>query len=770
MFSRKLVAILPLFLIVASCTRDPKVQAQRIVDNGNKFFAKGRYREAALMYRRALQKDLKFGEAYYRLGLTDLKLSAYGDAAHALRRAVELQPTNTDAMTKLSDLFLLAAFSDRQHSAEYIKESSDLASKLVQMDPKSYDGHRILAQIALLGGKPGDAVKEFEIANAAKPNTPELVTMYFEALTRNNQFADGEKIAWDLVAKEKNYAPIYNALYVQYMRQKNLEQAEKILKLKAENNPKKANYLIELAQHYYLTNRRADMDAMIQRLNDDKAYPEGHLLAGDFFFFRVHELDHAEDQYQAGMKAFPKEKVTYQKRLVELYANQTARNRDANNLLAEILKENPKDSDAIAMRAALMLQTGNMDQINMAANDLQALVTKNPKNHLLHYNLARALAAKGQFDAARLQLEEAVKLRPDFVVAREMLGRLYLRKGDFAKGLDTSEGIIRIDRNSLSAHLMRSSALLGLGDKDKAREELAYITKAYPQNPEARWQVGYLAYQGKDYKQAEQIFTDLYKTNPHDGRSLAGLTEALASEHRMNDAIAVAQKAVDTEPQRRDLRIFLANLDMRAEKFDDALGIYQSLLSKDPKSADLLYRIAETERRKGDLNGAMDNFRKCSQEMPNNTDCLRMLGLLMEATGKRDLAKPVYEQILKIHPDDPVALNNLAFAKAEEGVDLDQALTMAQRAVQVDPNSPELKDTLGWIYIKKSIPDDAIRIFRDLVVAQPGNPIFHYHYGMALNQKGDRAGAKKELEQALQLKPSRDDEQKIRDLLQRIAS
>ena len=210
------------------------------------------------------------------------------------------------------------------------------------------------------------------------------------------------------MAKEKNYAPIYNALYVQYMRQKKSGTAEKILKLKAENNPKKANYLIELAQHYYLTNRRADMDAMIQRLNDDKAYPEGHLLAGDFFFFRVHELDHAEDQYQAGMKAFPKEKVTYQKRLVELYANQTARNRDANNLLAEILKENPKDSDAIAMRAALMLQTGNRDQINMAANDLQALVTKNPKNHLLHYNLARALAAKGQFDAARLQLEEAV--------------------------------------------------------------------------------------------------------------------------------------------------------------------------------------------------------------------------------------------------------------------------------------------------------------------------------------------------------------------------
>ena len=101
--SRRILAVLPLLLIVVSCSRDPKVQAQRIVDNGNKFFSKGRYREAALMYRRALQKDLKFGEAYYRLGLTELKLSAFGDAAHAMRRAVELQPTNTDAMVKLGD-------------------------------------------------------------------------------------------------------------------------------------------------------------------------------------------------------------------------------------------------------------------------------------------------------------------------------------------------------------------------------------------------------------------------------------------------------------------------------------------------------------------------------------------------------------------------------------------------------------------------------------------------------------------------------------------
>ena len=69
-----------ILLLAASCTRDPKVQAQQALENANKFFAKAKYREAALMYKRALQKDMRFGEAYYRLALTELKLGNYGDA------------------------------------------------------------------------------------------------------------------------------------------------------------------------------------------------------------------------------------------------------------------------------------------------------------------------------------------------------------------------------------------------------------------------------------------------------------------------------------------------------------------------------------------------------------------------------------------------------------------------------------------------------------------------------------------------------------------
>jgi hypothetical protein len=61
-----------------------------------------------------------------------------------------------------------------------------------------------------------------------------------------------------------------------------------------------------------------------------------------------------------------------------------------------------------------------------------------------------------------------------------------------------------------------------------------------------------------------------------------------------------------------------------------------------------------------------------------------------------------------------------------------------------------------------------VRLFSDLVTKEPDNPKFHYHYGMALYEKGDKPSTKRELEIALKDKPSKDDEAKIRDLLAKL--
>lgn len=765
----KLLKLLPILmlLLAASCTRDPKVKAQQALEQGNKFFAKARYREASIMYKRALQQDLRFGEGYYRLALTEIKLSNYGEAVKWLRRAVELQPTNTDAITKLADFYMQAAIQFPAQRTFLIGEVKDLSDKLIGLNPDSFDGHRLKGVVDLVSKDPKGAIEEFEKANKANPDQPQLVLQYFTALIYDDRFPDAEKLAMDFINKNKSDPRMYDLLYLQYARRNNPPAAEALVKLKVANNPTQAKYLVELAGHYYYNNRRPEMEAVIQQLSDDKKYPEGHLMAGDFYYLRLRDLDDAKAQYEAGIKAFPKDKAVYQKRLVELYSA-SGKSQDANAILADILKDNPKDNDAIAMHASLSLTTGNRDQINAAVNDLQALVTKSPTNHLYHFNLARALLAKGDADGAKLQLEETIKLRNDFTAARVMLGKLYMVKNDPAKSLNEADEVIKHDKNNLQAHLMRSSALLALGDKEKAREELAMITKGAPQNREARYQIGLLALQDKDYKKAEQVYGELYKTNPNDARGLAGETEAMAAQNRLPEAIKETQAAIDKDPQRSDLKLVLAKFYVRAQRYNDAIGLYQGLVAQDPRSRDLLWQLGETERQKGDINSAIDTFRKCSQAAPSDTACLSELGLIYEGTGKSEQARPIWEQILKIQPDHPLALNNLAFAKAQDGVDLDQALTMSQKARQQMPNNASVSDTLGWIYVKKNLSDDAVRIFKDLTTQVPDSPTFHYHYGVALLQKGDKPSAKKELEKALADKPSVGEEKQIKELLQKI--
>lgn len=775
------VKCLPLVLVLlASCSSDPKVQAQRYVDNGNKFFAKEKYKEAAIMYKKALTKNQLFGEAYYRLALADLKLGALGEAVGMLRRAVELQPDNMDAAVQLANIYLFASTKDEKNGPELVEEGATLAAKILAKDPNSYDGHRLSGQVALLKKDFKTAIAELQAANKIKPYQSEVVLAQFEALVRDNQEAAAEKMALDFIGREKTFAPIYDRLYVQYMNARRLSDADAIFKLKVENNPKAANYLLQLAAHYAATNRRPEMEALMQRLTDEKQFPEGHLLAGDFYYLRLREIEPAKKQYQAGIAAFPKDKAVYQKRLVELYAT-SGSNAEANQLIATILKENPKDSDAIAMHAALMLTSGDPAQINQAAVDLQSLVAKTPTNYVLKYNYAKALLAQlaldqrdpnkrdlSKLDQARLQLEDAIKARTDFVAARELLLRIYVNKQDMPKALQASEELLQVDRNNLTGHLTHSAALLALGSYAKAREELDLVTKLYPQNPDARYQVGVMAWQDKDFKKAEQVFGALNRDNPRDPRGLFGITETLAAQNRMNDAIKELDKAIAAEPDRNDLVLGRANFYVRAQRYDEAIAAFKKMLEKEPASPDLLFRLGETYARKGDINLAAETFRKNVQAAPNNTLPLLKLGLILETTGPVDQAKAIYEQILKIDPNQPVALNNLAFRKAEEGVDLDSALAMAQKARQIAPNATNMADTVGWIYIKKNQSADAERIFKELVVKEPTNYQFHYHYGMALSQKGDKISAKRELQIALKNNPSKDDARKIQDMLSQL--
>ena len=51
------------------------------------------------------------------------------------------------------------------------------------------------------------------------------------------------------------------------------------------------------------------------------------------------------------------------------------------------------------------------------------------------------------------------------------------------------------------------------------------------------------------------------------------------------------------------------------------------------------------------------------------------------------------------------------------------------------PNLSEVSDTLGWIYLKKNMSDNAMDIFQGLVNKMPGNSTYRFHLGMASRRR-----------------------------------
>src|ERR1700687_1382173 len=99
-----LFVVISLVGLFSGCSFDPKVASRKYVANGNKYFDRGKYKEASIMYRRALDKDRRYSDACYRLDLPNIKLTLYPEARRDFMRATEIDPNNVDAIVKLGDI------------------------------------------------------------------------------------------------------------------------------------------------------------------------------------------------------------------------------------------------------------------------------------------------------------------------------------------------------------------------------------------------------------------------------------------------------------------------------------------------------------------------------------------------------------------------------------------------------------------------------------------------------------------------------------------
>lgn len=781
-----LLAFAPIcaLLFSTACTQSP----ERLLAAGNKYHDKKKYKEASILYQKAIAKDKTNAEAYYREGLNLLDSHDMVGAAGFLRRAVDLKPDNGDAESKLAEIYLTAYSTNPKRFKSLLPDVQDLTSKILQHQPNSFNGLRLKAILYLTDKNVDKALETFAKANRVKPYSRDLVGWYAQTLLAAQRPGEAEALTREMLDHDKTWGPGYDLLFRMYASGNNNQKSEAVLRERLQNDPSNPIALQNLANYLVATNRYGEGESIIKRVVDDKKdFPAGREMLGDFYF-RSRKFDQALQQYQAGAAEDQKNSVHYQERIVaveELMGKPEA----ATDLARKLATGNPKDATANEIYASLLLQRGTRADIARSLAELKSLVQNNPASAPLHVDLARAYFTMGEMDKSLAESLEAIQLeekaRPPqpsvLVTACSIAGRIYEDRGQHAKAAEQSDRVLALDPKNPDARLIKDRALVATNQADRAQADLEQLAQQYPTMNDARLQLGNLYLNQKQYAKASSEFESVWKGNPPDDRGLVGLQSVKLAQGNGDDAVKTLQDLVQKNPNQLAYRYQLAGFEAAAgaqamktdptrarQFFEQAAGTYKEILKTTANPAEVWLRLGVLQRQLGQLDAALASFEQAGNADPHYVEAFLNQAVLFDSLGKKKEAADAYNKVLGINPENAVALNNLAFLNADSGTNLDQAMTFAERAKKEAPNSPNVSDTLGYVYYQKHLNSQALRIFRQVVQDNPQNPTFHFHLAMALLKDGDKQGARAEAEKALKAASEPNEQNKIRSFVDQI--
>jgi tetratricopeptide (TPR) repeat protein len=144
------------------------------------------------------------------------------------------------------------------------------------------------------------------------------------------------------------------------------------------------------------------------------------------------------------------------------------------------------------------------------------------------------------------------------------------------------------------------------------------------------------------------------------------------------------------------------------------------------------------------------------------------LGALHDENKNKESSIASMKKAIELNPQNAAALNYLGYTWAEMGIQLDEAESLIQRALKIEPNDGFYIDSLGWVYYQKGDYGKAVEQLERAVELTVDDPTIIEHLGDAYEKTGKMDRALARYREAV--KKSKEDEQikRIREKIQRL--
>jgi putative PEP-CTERM system TPR-repeat lipoprotein len=438
-----------------------------------------------------------------------------------------------------------------------------------------------------------------------------------------------------------------------------------------------------------------------------------------------------------------------------------------------LTKAQPDNAQAFNMLGAVYLSRGDAANARMALDKAVAL---NPKLFPAVNNLAQLDMREKKNDSARKRFEAMLVTDKKNYGALASLAEISMVENKPAEATALLEKAVAENGDALPPALTLAGHYMRIKEPAKAVTLLRKFQTANATNADLLDLLGQAQVGAKDLPGALETFSKLVSVLPKS--ALAQVHLAVVHSAMKNDAEAAndLRRAVELQPDFAPARIAQAELAMRTGKPDEAITIarqVQKLNDKNPlgfvlegdmqmflkkpalalpayekafalaKAPALMVKVAESMKQSGKAAPALALVTQWHKDHPNDSIGTIYYAEQMMAAKDYKTASGLFEELLKREPNNPVALNNLAWSYQQDKDP--RALATAQQALKVSKDSPAVMDTVGWMMVEQGDAKGGLPLLQQAAKLAPNALEIRYHLAVALNKSGDKAGARTEL-------------------------
>lgn len=697
--SKNLFTIVTLTLaatLITACSKEAK--KTRFLSEADNYFKAGDYDKAKVSYLNVVRLDPQNALAFERIGTMWLEGGAPVRAAAFLAKASELAPKDNQNRIRLARCYLAMG---------RLTEASKEALKVLEQSPG--DGDAIIALAEAARSKEDIQTAEDQLERYPKKEDISFHLASANLLLNSGNLTAAENALRQALTVNPGSSAAHMAMGDLYLLKKEQKQAGEEFKKAAELAPVRSMERLKYAAFMSATGDTGET----RRISTEMTRQAPDYLPG---WTLLAELAFKDKKYD-----------------------------EALSLLENAFSRDSEYIDGHRLESDVLLAKGDTKK---AIEVLERLDQTYPDTPLIKYQLARAYLKNNNMNQAKVVLDQAISINPNFADAILLLAETNLLSGHGDMVIEPITNLLRKRPDLRSAAFILAAAYGSLDRFDDAEAVIRDQVKLAPQDPQPYTALGLTLRQAKRNDEARQAFEKAAELAPENLWLVDQLVELDLLDKHFDSARDRIHRHFQKTPDSPAAHFLGGKILIAEGKWDLAAAELQKTLQIDPNFSSAYDLLVQAYFATNKLPQAVSQLQAELAKKPNNATTLMTLALAYERMKDFPKARDTYERLLSIEPNFVSALNNLAYLYTEQLNDLNKAYDLARKARDLKANDPSIGDTLGWVLYKRGEYQQALTILQESAQKAADKPEIQFHLGMTAYMMGQTDTARAALQKA----------------------